>query len=72
MGGTAKNLTEGVTWAFNCIKGAINLTLDSPLARSVMLELHGEFLIHFRAIFVTEVTDYYQEILGKTGDLPSP
>ncbi len=69
-GGTAKNLTEGVTRAFDRIKGAINLTLGTPLARSVMLELHGEFLMHFQAIFATEVTDYYQEILGKTGGLP--
>ena len=67
MGGTAKNLTDGVLRAFDRIKGAINLTLTTPLARSVMLELHGKFVMHFRAIFVTEVTDYYQEILGKTG-----
>ena len=70
MGGTAKNLTDGVLRAFDRIKGAINLTLTTPLARSVMLELHGEFVMHFRAIFVTEVTDYYQEILGKTGGPP--
>jgi hypothetical protein len=70
MGGTTKNLMDGVTWAFDRIKGAINLTLGTPLARSVMLELQGKFLMHFRAIFVTEVTDYYQEILGKTGGSP--
>ena len=70
MGGTAKNLTDGVLRTFDRIKGAINLTLTTPLARSVMLELHGEFVMHFRAIFVTEVTDYYQEILGKTGGAP--
>jgi hypothetical protein len=35
-----------------------------------MLELHGEFVMHFHAIFVTEVTDYYQEILGKTEGPP--
>ena len=70
MGGTAKNLTEGVLRAFDRIKGAINLTLGTPLVRSVMMELHGKFLMHFRAIFVTEVTDYYQEILGKTGGPP--
>ncbi len=44
MSGTAKNLMDGITRAFNHIKGAINLTLGTPLARSVMLELHGEFL----------------------------
>ncbi|KAL3805739.1 hypothetical protein ACHAW5_003819 [Stephanodiscus triporus] len=70
MGGTAKNLTDGVLRAFDRIKGAINLTLGTPLVRAVMLELHGEFVMHFRAIFVTEVTDYYQEILGKTGGPP--
>jgi hypothetical protein len=70
MGGTTKNLMEGVTRAFDRIKGAINLTLGTPLARSVMLELHGEFLMLFWAIFATEVTDYYQEILGKTGGPP--
>jgi hypothetical protein len=70
MGGTAKNLTDGVTWAFDCIKGAINLTLGNPLARLVMMELHSKFLMHLRAIFVTKVTDYYQEILGKTGGPP--
>jgi hypothetical protein len=70
MGGTAKNLTDGVLRAFDRIKGAINLTLTTPLARSVMLELHGKFVMHFRAIFVTEVTDYYQEILGKMGGPP--
>jgi hypothetical protein len=70
MGGTAKNLTEGVLRAFDRIKGAINLTLTTPLAQSAMLELHGKFVMHFCAIFVTEVTDYYQEILGKTGGPP--
>ncbi len=70
MEGIAKNLMEGVTRAFDRIKGAINLTLGTPLARSVMLELHGEFLMHFRAIFATEVMDYYQDILGKTGGPP--
>jgi hypothetical protein len=72
MGGTAKNLMDGVTWAFDRIKEAINLTLGTLLARLVMLELHGKFLMHFRAIFMTDVTDYYQEILGKTGGPPPP
>jgi hypothetical protein len=35
-----------------------------------MMELRGEFITHFRAIFTTEVTSYYQEILGKTGGAP--
>ena len=63
VGGTCKNLT-------NQIKGAISLTPGAPLAKSVMMELHGEFLMHFRAIFTMEVTNYYQEIIGKIGGAP--
>ena len=46
------------------------MTLGTPLARSIMLELLEEFFMHSRAISVTEVADYYQEILGKTGGAP--
>jgi hypothetical protein len=53
MGGTSKNLHDGVTQAFERIKGAINLTLGDPLAKLVMHELHGDFLTHFRSIFTT-------------------
>jgi hypothetical protein len=70
VGRTCKNLTSGVTRAFDWIKGVISQTLGAPLAKSVMIELHGEFLMHFRAIFMMEVTKYYQEILGKTGGAP--
>jgi hypothetical protein len=70
LGGTSKNFRGGVVWAFEQIKGAINLTLGDPLAKSVMLKLHGEFLMHFWAIFTTELTGYYHEILGKTGSPP--
>ena len=70
VGGTCKNLTSGVTRAFDQIKGAISLTPGAPLAKSVMMELHGEFLMHFRAIFTMEVTNYYQEIIGKIGGAP--
>ena len=70
MGGTAKNLTSGVVRAFDRIQGTINLTLGSPQAKGVMMELRGEFITHFRAIFTTEVTSYSQEILGKTGGAP--
>jgi hypothetical protein len=66
MGGTSKNLHDGVTRAFERIKGAINLTLGDLLAKLVMHELHGDFLTHFRLIFTTDVTGYYQEILRKT------
>ena len=70
LGGTAKNLTSGVVRAFDRIQGTINLTLGSPQAKGVMMELRGEFITHFRAIFTTEDTSYYQEILGKTGGAP--
>ena len=66
-GGTCKNLTRGVTRAFDWIKGAVSLTLGAPLAKLVMMELHGEVLMHFWAIFTVDVTNYYEEILGKTG-----
>ncbi len=70
LGGTSKNLTSWVVRAFNRIKGTISLTLGSPQAKAVMMELHGEFIMHFRAIFATEVMSYYQEILGKIGGAP--
>jgi hypothetical protein len=70
VGGTCKNLMSGIIKAFDRIKGAISLTLGAHLAKLVMMELQGEFLMHFRAIFTTEVTNYYQEILGKTGGAP--
>jgi hypothetical protein len=70
LGGTARNLTSGVVRAFDRIQGTINLTLGSPQAKCVMMELRGEFITHFQAIFATEVTSYYQEILGKTGGAP--
>ncbi len=70
MGGTSKNFHDAVTRAFERIKGAINFSLGDLLAKSVMHELHGDFLTHFRSIFTTEVTGYYQEILRKTGSHP--
>ncbi len=70
LGGTSKNLTRGVVRAFNMIKGTISLTLGSPQVKAVMMELHGEFITHFWAIFATEVMSYYLEILGKMGGAP--
>jgi hypothetical protein len=70
LGGTSKKLTSGVIRAFNRIKGTISLTLGSPQAKAVMMELHGEFITQFRAIFATKVTSYYQKILGKMGGVP--
>ena len=70
VGGTRKNLQDGFTRAFERIKGAIHLQIGSPTAKSVLLELHAEFLAFFRTIFMNEVGNYYSEILGKTGGSP--
>jgi hypothetical protein len=70
LGGTSKNIFNGIRCTFERIKVAINLTLGAPLAKAVMLELHGELLMHFGTIFTMEVTSYYQDILGKTGGPP--
>jgi hypothetical protein len=70
LGGTSKNLTSGVIRTFDRIKGTISLTLGSPQAKAVMMELQGEFIMHLWAIFATKVMSYYQEILGKTGGAP--
>ncbi len=43
------------------------MTLGLPLAKTVMMELHGEFLMHFNAIFITKVSSFYLDILGKVG-----
>jgi hypothetical protein len=70
VGGTRKNLQDGVSRAFERIWGAIQLTLRSPIAKSVILELLGEFETFFRTIFLNEVGNYYTEILGKMGGAP--
>ena len=70
LGGTSKNLTSGVGRAFDRIKGTISLTLGSPQAKVVMMELRGEFITHFRVIFTTEHPFYFLEILGKSGGAP--
>jgi hypothetical protein len=49
---------------------AIQMTLGSPLAKTVMMELHGEFLMHFNAVFITKVLSFYLNILGKAGGTP--
>jgi hypothetical protein len=69
-GGSCKNLKDGVQRAFKRIKGAIQMTLGSPLAKTVMMELHGEFLMHFNAVFITEVSSFYLDILGKASGTP--
>ena len=45
--------------------------LASLLAKTVMMELHGKFLMHFRAMFITEVYSYYLILLSKTGGCSS-
>jgi hypothetical protein len=69
-GGMCKNLKDGMQRAFEGIKGAIQMTLGSPLAKTVMMELHGKFLMHFNAVFITKVSSFYLDILGKKGGTP--
>jgi hypothetical protein len=56
--------------AFKRIKGAIQMTLGLPLAKTVMMELHVEFLMHFNAVFITKVLSFYLNILEKAGSTP--
>ena len=70
-GGRRKTLTDGVSQAFDWIKGSIHLVLASLLAKTVMMELHGKFLMHFRAMFITEVYSYYLILLSKSGGCSS-
>ncbi len=42
----------------------------SPAAKGVMQEMLAEYKIHTSAIFITELTLYYDEILSKTGGDP--
>ena len=45
-GGTCRNLQGEVKQAFDWIKGAINMTIGSPQAKTVLTELHSECLMH--------------------------
>jgi hypothetical protein len=69
-GERCKNLKNSVQRAFECNKGAIQMTLGTPLAKTVMMELHGKFLMHFNAIFITKILSFYLDILGKAGSNP--
>ena len=69
-GGTCRNLQGGVKRAFERIKGAISQSIGSRLALTILTELHGECMMHFSAIFVTEVDGFYRDILGKSGAPP--
>ncbi len=62
--GACKNLKDGIQRAFKRIKGGMQMTLGLPLAKTVMMELHGKFLMHFNAVFITKVL-IYLNILGK-------
>ena len=44
--------------------------LGSRLAPTILTELHGECMMHFSAIFITEVDGFYRDILGKSGAPP--
>ena len=43
------------------------MTIGSRLATTILTELHGEFVVHFSAIFITEIDGFYRDILGKSG-----
>ncbi len=34
------------------------------------MDLHGKFLMHLNAVFVTKVLSFYLDILGKVDDTP--
>ena len=71
QGGASARLKEGLEGAWQQICGAINLFLGgSPAAKGVMQEMLAEYKIHTSAIFITELTLYYDEILSKTGGDP--
>jgi hypothetical protein len=71
QGGASARLKEGLEGAWQQIRGAIDLFLGrSPAAKGVMQEMLAEYKIHTSAIFITELTLYYDEILSKTGGDP--
>ena len=69
-GGTCRNLQDRVKRAFERIKLAISQTISSRLARTILTELHGECMMHFSDIFITEVDGFYRDILGKSSAPP--
>jgi len=68
--GMCRNLQDGVKRAFECIKLAISQTIGSGLARTILTELHGECMMHFSAIHITEVDGFYHDTLGKSSAPP--
>jgi hypothetical protein len=68
QGGALARLKEGLEGSSQQIKGAVKMFLQaSPMAKGVMLEMLAEIKIHTSAIFVMEISLYYDEILCKTG-----
>jgi hypothetical protein len=68
QGGNSVRLKEVLEGAWQQIRRAIDLFLaGSPSAKGVMQEMLAEYKIHTSAIFITEITLYYDEILSKTG-----
>jgi hypothetical protein len=71
QGGALARLKEGLEGSWQQIKGAVDMFLQaSPTAKGVMLKMLAEFKVHTSAIFVTEISLYYGEILCKTGGDP--
>ncbi len=71
QGNASARLKEGLEGACQQIGGAIDLFLGgSPAAKGVMQEMLAEYKIHTSAIFITELTLYYDKILSKTGGDP--
>ena len=60
QGGASARLKEGLEGAWQQIRGSIGLFLGrSPAAKGVMQEMLAEYKIRTSAIFITELTLYY-------------
>jgi hypothetical protein len=67
-GGWTTNDVEDRGLVFERIKGAIiSQSIGSRLALTILMEIHGGCMMHFSAIFITEVDGFYRDILGKSG-----
>jgi hypothetical protein len=69
-GGMCRNLQSGVKRAFERINGAISQSIGLRLALTILTELHKECMMHFSAIFITKIDNFYRDILGKSGVPP--
>ena len=71
QGSTFARFMESLEGAWQQIRGAIDLFLGtSPAAKGVMQEMLAEYKIHTSAIFITDLTLYYNEILSRIGGDP--